>query len=479
MRTLIQGGWVVGYDGRGHELLPDGCVVFEGDRIVHVGRQFDGAVDRRLDARGKLVAPGLINCHLHAGTNASQAAFVDGLKADYFGSNFIGYLAPRRGAKPPRASDRADLAGTYGLWSGLRGGATTILEIGTAPGGPEAFTKVAGELGVRVYIGPAFRSADYVFDGSRIVWQWDEAKGKAGLERAVAYVKQHDGAYNGRIRAMLCPGQLDTCTLDLLGEARRWADELDVPMQLHAAMNLREFHQIVERHGKTPIELLDAIGFLKPRTGLGHCVFHNAHSWCHYPYGDDLKRLADSGVTVAHAPYKYAKMGITFESFERYRAAGINLALGTDTYPQDLISEMRLAALMCRMADGSFRVGQSRDVFDAATLGGARHLGRDDLGRLAPGAKADIVVVDLRQVHYGAVHDPIKSLVECGTGRDVETVIVDGETLLEGGKATRLDEPALLAAVQAEGERLWHAVPDWHWSGKPLDEIAPPSYPVR
>jgi cytosine/adenosine deaminase-related metal-dependent hydrolase len=172
-------------------------------------------------------------------------------------------------------------------------------------------------------------------------------------------------------------------------------------------------------------------------------------------------------------------MGITFESFERYRAAGINLALGTDTYPQDLISEMRLAALMCRMADGSFRVGQSRDVFDAATLGGARHLGRDDLGRLAPGAKADIIVVDLRQVHYGAVHDPIKSLVECGTGRDVETVIVDGETLLEGGKATRLDEPALLAAVQAEGERLWHAVPEWHWSGKPLDEIAPPSYPVR
>jgi hypothetical protein len=61
----------------------------------------------------------------------------------------------------------------------------------------------------------------------------------------------------------------------------------------------------------------------------------------------------------------------------------------------------------------------------------------------------------------------------------VETIIVDGETLVENGKPTRVDESALLSAVQAEGERLWHAVPEWHWSGKPLDEIVPPSYPLR
>ena len=158
-------------------------------------------------------------------------------------------------------------------------------------------------------------------------------------------------------------------------------------------------------------------------------------------------------------------MGLALESLERYRARGINVALGTDTYPQDMVSEMRLAGLMCRKADESFRVGRPRDVFDAATLGGAKLLGRDDLGRLAPGAKADIIVVDLAQTHYGAVHDPIKSLVECGSGRDVETVIVD--------------EPALLAAVQAEAERLWRLVPDWHHSARPLDDIAPLSYPVR
>src|SRR5437899_1719402 len=359
MRTLIQGGWVVGYNNGGHELIPNGCVVFEDDRIVHVGRRFEGTVERGIEATGKLVSPGFVNCHLHAATNAGQAVFLDGLKADYFGSNFIGYLAPRRGAPAPRVGDRAEIAGAYGLWSALRAGATTILDVGTMPGGPEAFTRVAGEMGVRAYLGPAFRSAGYAFDGSRVVWERNEAEGVAGLERAVAYIKEYDGAYSGRIRAMLYPGQMDTCTLDLLRQARRWA------------------------------------------------------------------------------------------------------------------------ALMCRMAEGSFRVGRPGDVFDAATLGGARLLGRDDLGRLTPGAKADVIVVDLLQPHYGAVHDPIKSLVECGTGRDVETVIVDGQVLIDGGKPARVDEPALLAAVQAEGERLWRAIPEWHWSGKTLDDIVAPSYPVQ
>src|SRR5437870_3950955 len=120
MRTLIQGGWVVGYNNGGHELIPNGCVVFEDDRVVHVGRRFEGTVERRIEATGKLVSPGFVNCHLHAATNAGQAVFLDGLKADYFGSNFIGYLAPRRGAPAPRAGDRAEVAGAYGLWSALR-----------------------------------------------------------------------------------------------------------------------------------------------------------------------------------------------------------------------------------------------------------------------------------------------------------------------------------------------------------------------
>ena len=82
MRTLIQGGWVVGFDGAHHELIRDGVVVYEDDRIIHVDKRFDGRADRTIDARGKLVSPGFVNCHLHAGTNAPHVFMADNLKSD-------------------------------------------------------------------------------------------------------------------------------------------------------------------------------------------------------------------------------------------------------------------------------------------------------------------------------------------------------------------------------------------------------------
>lgn len=480
MKTLVQGGWVVGYDGAGHELLPEGVVVYEDDRIVHVGHGFDGPVDRTIDARGRLVSPGLINCHIHAGTNARHVMLNDASKADYLGMNFLSYGAMRRGAKGMGPSPRADVEGRFGMWAAVRGGATTILDVGTRGPMIEGFTEMVGALGVRAYLGVSYRSAAYVLDDrGRIRWDWDEEAGERGLARAEAYAREHDGAHHGRVRAMLYPGQLDTCTPELLQATKRTARDLGIGIQLHAAMNVVEFQATLRERGVTPIRYLHDLGFLGEDVILGHCVFHSRHSWCHYPYSEDLSLLADSGASVAHAPYKYAKMGIAMESFDRYRERGVNLALGTDTFPQDLVHEMRLAGLACRLVEGSFRAGKPRDVYDAATLGGARALRRDDLGRLAPGAKADLIVVDLRRTHFGAVRDPIKSLVEGGSGSDVETVVIDGQTLLEAGRPTRFDEAELLDRIREGARPLWDSVPEWRALGETIDDVAPMSYPVR
>jgi 5-methylthioadenosine/S-adenosylhomocysteine deaminase len=432
-------------------------------------------VDATIDAQGMLVMPGLINTHLHLGTNAPHAFFLDELKADYFGANFYAYSVPRRGAADGRSKSSADVEQRYGIWAAIRGGATTILDIGSR--NPIDLVRVAGEIGARMYLGPPFKSYSYVFDEhGRINWDDDPNSGEAGLRRAVEFAQQFDGSHGGRVRCMLFPAQLDTCSIDLLKATRKAADENGLRISIHAAMNLIEVQRMLREHGRTSLQLLSDIGFLRHDVLLGHCVFHAHHSWTHYPYVDDLKLLADSGASVAHAPYKYAKMGIMFESLERYRQMGINVALGTDTFPQDLIAEMRLAGLMARFADGSFRVGRARDAFDAATLGGARALGRDDLGRLAPGAKADIVMVDLRGIHFGAVHDPIRALVEYGSGADIDTVIVDGRTLVQGRQALVVDEAKLLEEVRASGERTWAELPSWHWRGATVDEVAPMSY---
>ena len=103
-------------------------------------------------------------------------------------------------------------------------------------------------------------------------------------------------------------------------------------------------------------------------------------------------------------------------------------------------------------------------------------IGREDLGRLQKGAKADITIVNLQDIAFGAVRDPIKALVETGTSRDVRAVIVDGEILVDKGKFLRIDEDELLDKVQAKGEEIWKSVPTWHWTGKGVDEVLPPAF---
>src|SRR6185295_17679784 len=99
MRTLVRGGWVVGFDGPGHTLIPDGVVVFEDDRIVHVGRGFDGTADREIDARGKLVGPGFIDSHVHSGHRASHRLITDTGRPDYYGQPFLEISVPRAGTR--------------------------------------------------------------------------------------------------------------------------------------------------------------------------------------------------------------------------------------------------------------------------------------------------------------------------------------------------------------------------------------------
>src|SRR5438093_6436521 len=123
--------------------------------------------------------------------------------------------------------------------------------------------------------------------------------------------------------------------------------------------------------------------------------------------------------------------------------------------------------------------GPLRDVFNAVALGGEAMLGCEDLGKLQKGAKADICIVTLKAIAFGAIRDPIRSLMETAVSRDVRTVIVDGETLVDNGKYLRLNEEELLDRVQAKGEQVWDSVPKWHWTGKSIDEVVPPSFKIR
>jgi 5-methylthioadenosine/S-adenosylhomocysteine deaminase len=265
----------------------------------------------------------------------------------------------------------------------------------------------------------------------------------------------------------------------LLRAAKDAARELGVPIHTHAGGNLIEFHRIMEEYGRTPVQFLADIGFLDERTLIGHGVFTTAHPGSHYPFGDDLRALARTGATVGHCPYKYAKMAIALHSFQRYLDAGVNVAMGTDTYPMDMVAELRWASMLCKIVDANYQAGQPRDVYNAATLASCKFLARDDLGRLAPGAKADILLIWLDQL--GAAHyaDPIKALVDSACGRDIDTVIVDGKILVQGGRLTCVDEEAVYARARQATHHYWEQVPSWRPDGSDVDRIIPPAFPIR
>jgi 5-methylthioadenosine/S-adenosylhomocysteine deaminase len=480
MKTLIQGGYVVGYDGKEHEIITDGVVVFENDRILFVGKNYVDPVDNCIDARGCLVSPGFIDTHFHSGINASDYILNDSSKADFFAANYLAHGGPtREGAKHAHLKD-VDIGQRFSLIHVLKSGVTTVFDIGGPGGESERYIDMVDQVGVRCVTGPSYKNVSFFHDREgRLEYDWDDERGSEGLNKAVQFAIRFNGACSGRVIPMLFPGHIDSCTPALLKETKKAAASAGLRIQIHATINLFEFHTVMQRERCTPIELLNKIGFLDPEVSLSHCIFISGHSWLAYPYGDDLKIIADSGAAVAYSPLKYLKLGVLMESFDRYLRAGITMGIGTDTFPKDILSDMRYAALSSRVAEQSFMAGHPRDVFNAATLAGAKMLGRDDLGRLAKAAKADISIINLRDLAFGAIRDPIRSLMETAVSRDVRTVIVDGEVLIENGKYLRLNEEELLEKVQLKGEQLWASVPQWHWTGKSIDEVVPPAFRMR
>jgi 5-methylthioadenosine/S-adenosylhomocysteine deaminase len=480
MKTLIQGGWVVAFNGTDHEVYDNGTVVYEDDRIIHAGGAYTGPVDARIDAAGKLISPGFINTHVHPSSNAGDYLLNDASKSDYLTANYMAYAAPQKGKMPAPTAEAVAAIRRYVLLHALKQGSTTIIDVGGVRGAWDSYVDIIEEIGCRVYCSPAFRDRNTFTDAQgRLYYEADEQAGRKGLDEAIAFIKSYNGAANGRVRGMLCPSQVETCSEPLLRAAKDAARELHAPIFTHAGGNLVEFHRIMGEHRKTPVHYLADIGFLDEMTLLGHVVFTTAHPWSVYPYGDDLKILAETGATVGHCPYKYAKMAMTLHSYQRYLDAGVNVALGTDTYPMNFIAEMRWAAVLTRVVEGNFQAGRPHDIFNSATLAGCKFIQRQDLGRLTPGAKADMLIIDLNHMASAPYHDPIKALIDYGDSRDIETVIVDGKKLVEQGKSVVCDEADVYAQAQGAVHRAWEAIPAWHWGGYDLNRIVPPAFTIH
>ena len=471
-RTAIRAGYVIAFDGKGHRLLRDGVVVIEGDSILHVGPRFDGRVDETVDVPDRVLTPGLISTHAHISGSPLDRSFIEDCGNPQFWFSGLFEMLPVRSDSQDEEAGRACV--DFSMAELLRGGVTTVMEIGTLG---EYVVARASHYGLRVYMGQAFRSGKWLTrDGKRVVWEWNEEQGRQGLKRAIDFHKRWDGAHGDLVRCFVSPSQIDTCTPELLKDAKRFADEVQRPYQVHTSQSVVEFNEMVQRHGKTPIAWMKELGVLGQNTVLGHAIIIGGSSWTNYPDGD-IRLMAEAGCSVAHAVWVFARRGVAMESFGRYREAGVNMSLGTDTNPQSVIEAMRWAAVCSKIVERNTEATTAAHAFDAATLGGARALGRDDLGRIAPGAKADLVLWRATSWRMTPLRDPIKNIVYNAADEDVDRVYVNGHVVVDGGKVLAADDGAILGALQAAGDRMWPRMAKSDWAGRSADQLSPQTYP--
>ena len=494
MRTQIKGKWIVANDGRGHTLLRDGVVVYEGSHIIYVGKAFDGSVDHIIDAGSKLVCPGFIDTHVHSGHRASHRLITDTGRPLYFGQPFLEISVPKEGRvvsgdprylKPGDTSLNAalELNAMFTVVELLRNGVTTFVEFGSQESVQLALMKQIERFGTRGYLGPGYDSGRWVGDeNGGLKRVHDSEGGLRGLGIAVEFIRKYSGALDDRIRGLLVPREVETSTVELLEQTLKFADELKVPMATHAAYSVLEFHDIVREHQMTPIELLDKIGMLRTTLNIGHGNFIADNSNLNYSGARDLELMGTHKCSISHCPINVARRARTLDNWDRYRDAGVNISIGSDTYPRDMIMNMRTASLMGKIMGHDYYKAPAGEVFEAATLGGARSLGRDDLGKLCAGALADILIIDFNgknSLRYGPVRDPIKSVVECGVGDDIDTVIVNGKVCMENGVVPDFDIAALRDQAQLSGEHVWSTLQDWDPRGRTAEQASPWSFPLH
>lgn len=481
---LLTARWVVGHrDGR-HVLIENGEVVFEDGVILFVGRDYGGEVAWRGDYGNALIGPGFVDLDALSDLDTTILSY------DNQPAWKKGRVWPRDyvDAGPVEMYDRDQLRfqKRYAFAQLIRNGITTALPIASlfyrAWGETvEEFTDAAeeaAELGMRVYLGPAYRTGNQVVDADGTVGTYyEEERGLAELAEAIRFCERMEGSAGGLVRTMLAPDRIETCTPELVRRTAAAGRALGVPVRQHSCQSKIEYELVLKQHGMSPPEWMASLGYLTERTLLPHGTFVSGSRHIDRP-GRDLEIIRDSGASIVHCPLVSGRFGNALDHFGRYKAMGLKLGMGTDTAPPDMIANMQVGMILARVQAGTPLAVRAEDYYDAATIGGADALLRPDLGRLMPGARADITIFELDRPHTGQVIDPIQTMLLTGHGRDFTTVIIDGRFVMQERTIPGCDEIEDNWRAQAQFEHVMGQYPRRTLGHPPAGAIFSSSYAV-
>ncbi|MGH7427351.1 MAG: amidohydrolase family protein [Candidatus Methylomirabilaceae bacterium] len=450
---LIRGARVLTLD-EGNTAFAEGDIHIEGDRIAAVGPRLEAPPGAQiLDGRGRLAVPGLVNAHMHSDETLFRG-LLDNMPLEVW---MLYSLPPLSyGPLPPRLIYLRTLLGAI---EALRSGTTAIQDdVSEAPyatlEGSEAVLHAYLNAGIRANVACNMTDKAYHEKIPYLAnllpdWAMDQLRATPPqlasdlVSLAETLLRTWHGR-EGRIQIALSASAPQRCTPSLIlaldDLSRRWRTSL----LTHVLETRVQVTTGREFYGKTVVTHLDDLGVLSDRLTIAHGIWLT---------DDDIERLATAGTAVAHNPISNLKLGSGVMRLSALRDAGVPLCLGTDGSSSNdsfnMFEVMKVAALLHKIAvPDSRRWPSARDVLDITLRGGARAtLRQRQIGALTPGYLADIVLLRLDDPAFVPLHDPANHLVYCEIGRNVDTVLVGGRVVVEGGQLTTVDTDAVYSEV--------------------------------
>ena len=432
---LVTGGTIVTMDPE-RRVIENGAIAVRGDKIVTIGSADmplypKGVVAKQtIDAKGKLIVPGLINGHTHVPMVLMRGLIDDVTLDDWLRK----YIFP---AEARNVTEEYVRWGTrLGTAEMLRSGTTTFADMYYFEDTVAEETKAAGLRGVLGETWIDFPAPD----------NKTEAEMAAYSEK---FLKRWQD--DPLIHAAVAPHSIYTCSEKTLHDAAAMARKYNAPILIHIAEMQKELMDSLAKNGTTPVQYLEHLNFLGPDVLGAHCI------WVNYT---DMKILAEHQVGCVHNPSSNMMLASGVAPVVDERAAGMRVGLGTDgpagsNNDLDMMEEMDLASKLQKTVRVDPRALGAKGALEMATIEGARALHMEkEIGSLEVDKKADFIVLNLDVPNAVPMYDVYSQVVYALKASEVETVVVGGKTLLKDGKLLTVDEAKAIAKAKEYGKKV-------------------------
>jgi cytosine/adenosine deaminase-related metal-dependent hydrolase len=404
------------------KIYENSFILLDDDKIIDISEDFKKDFNNYAfyDYSNHVIMPGLIDSHIHSYQVGNRGKNVKKSLIDWL----ITHILPWESNLTP---EKARISALLAYTEMIESGTTTFSDFTSVNHTEEAF-KVAEMLGLRAFIGKTMMNINAP---EKLKQTTSEA-----LKDSVDLIKKWHKKNNGRLNFALTPRFDLTCDNDLFLETLKISEKYDVLMQTHTQETQGELDFEMEHYGKHAIAHLNELGVLNDKCVLAHCV---------YMSDEDIQILKDTKASVVHNPGSNMLLNSGIAPIPLMLREGINVSLGSDVVAYhnfNLFEQARLTYNMHILNEG-FASLSPRDVFDIATINGAKSLHIDnEVGTLEIGKKADMIILKLDTHHY-PISDIIDNMILTANKNDVVASIVDGEFILKDGKIVNFDKSEL------------------------------------